>query len=428
MSRKKIAIIGGGISGLGAAYILNSHCDITLFEKNDYLGGHSRTIDVESEGQSIAVDTGFIVFNYRNYPHLTALFEHLHVPISKSDMSFGVSINEGQIEYGTRKLSYLFAQKSHFFNPKFYKMLKDVLRFNKEALYFVDKNPNASMQQCLEELGLGEWFKNYYLLAMGGAIWSTPLEDMLRFPAKTMIQFFDNHGLLTVNDQPQWFTVKGGSREYVKRIISKLKGTIELNSQIDSVFRENEKVTITFSDKPPVQFDEVIFACHSDQALNLLKNPTEQEKQILGNIHYQPNITFAHQDSDFMPKRKKAWSSWVYLSNEKASKQDELCLTYWMNNLQPLNTQSPILVTLNPLNPPRDALTFESHQFEHPKFDQSAINAQKRIDEIQGTNKIWYCGAWQRYGFHEDGLLSAVNVAAKMGISPPWQINPKHKG
>ncbi|SES71160.1 NAD(P)/FAD-dependent oxidoreductase [Thorsellia anophelis] len=420
MTRKKIAIIGSGISGLGAAYLLNPHHDITLFEKNNTLGGHSRTIELDTSKGKVPVDTGFIVFNYRNYPHLTALFEHLSVPIAKSDMSFGVSIDDGRIEYGTRKLPYIFAQKRNLLRPAFYKMLRDILKFNKMALEFVALNPNASMQQCLEELKLGDWFKNYYLLAMGGAIWSTPLDEMLRFPAKTMIQFFDNHGLLTVNNQPQWYTVKGGSREYVNRISDSFKSSIRSSTPIKSVIRTDQGVEVKTASDTVELFDEVIFACHSDQSLALLCNPSESEKQILGNVHYQPNTVYVHNDLSFMPKRKQAWSSWVYLSGGRQSGTDELCLTYWMNNLQPITSDSPILVTLNPKNPPDRSKIFDKHDFEHPKFDQSAINAQNRIEEIQGIDKIWYAGAWLRYGFHEDGLLSAVKVAEKMGISPPW--------
>lgn len=422
-TRKKIAIIGTGISGLGIAYLLAPHHDITVFEKNAYIGGHSRTIDVTTSDKTVPVDTGFIVFNYRNYPHLSALFKHLSVPVAKSKMSFGVSIDNGFLEYGTEHLSDLFAQKRNLFRPAYIKMLKDILKFNRSALKFAEENPNASMQQCLTELGLGEWFKKYYLLAMGGAIWSTPLEEMLRFPAATMIQFFHNHGLLTVSDQPQWYTVEGGSREYIKKLTASFKENIRCNSQITSVKRTTHGIDILFENGDIESFDEVVFACHSDQALRLLDNPTDNEKQILGNIHYQPNTVYVHHDISFMPKRKKAWSSWVYLSENRSQANKQLCLTYWMNNLQPINSASPVLVTLNPLNPPHPNLTYDIHEFDHPKFDQSAINAQKRMNEIQGTDKIWYCGAWQRYGFHEDGLLSAVNAAKKMGITPPWTPN-----
>lgn len=420
--RKKIAVIGTGISGMGLAYLLNPHHDITVYEKESYIGGHSRTIDinVDSSSQTVSVDTGFIVFNHRNYPHLTAMFDQLNVPVAKSNMSFGISINDGWLEYGTRKLPYLLAQKRNLLRPKFWRMINDILTFNKQALAFVEKNPQASMQQCLDDLGMQEWFKHYYLLAMGGAIWSTPLQEMLKFPAKTMIQFFDNHGLLTVNDQPQWFTVQGGSRSYVSRLTASFANKIRLNCGVKRVIRTEQGVIVEDTQGNSEQYDEVIFACHSDQAIAMIEKPTTEEQQILGNVHYLPNRVIVHSDLRFMPKRKQAWSSWVYLSREREDQSNTVSLTYWMNNLQPINCDKPILVTLNPTELPDPKLTYDDHWFDHPQFDQSAINAQQRIEEIQGKDRLWFCGAWQRYGFHEDGLASAVNVAAKFGIKAPW--------
>ncbi len=417
----KIAIIGSGISGLGAAYLLHKDHDITVYEKEGYIGGHSRTIDVDTSDGKIAVDTGFIVFNHRNYPHLTALFKELDVPTVKSDMSFGVSINEGWLEYGTKHLSNVFAQKRNVFRKDFHHMIKDILRFNKEAQPFIQKNPKASMEQCVEALGMRDWFVRYYILAMGGAIWSTPLSQMLQFPAATMVQFFENHGLLSTSGQPQWYTVEGGSREYVQRLVHGFRDKILLNCSVKKVERQGTHVLLTDQNNQTVQYDQVVFACHSDQALKIIENPHQIEQEVLGNIRYQPNRVVVHRDTSFMPKRRKAWSSWVYLSESRTDKEPAVALSYWMNNLQSLPTKDPIIVTLNPTREPDAKLIDNEHIFHHPVFDQSAILAQNRIDDIQGTHNLWFCGAWQRYGFHEDGLLSAVQMSKKLGATIPWE-------
>lgn len=415
----KIAIIGSGISGLGTAYLLNKEHDITVYEKNDYIGGHSRTSDIEVDGKSIPVDTGFIVFNYRNYPNLTGLFEHLDVLIEKSDMSFGVSIENGWLEYGTRRPLDIFAQKTNLLRPQFWKMLADILKFNKEAKKYLESD--ISLGECIDKLKLGSWFRDYYLIAMGASIWSTPASDMLDFPAKSFIRFFDNHGLLTVNDQPQWYTVKGGSKEYVKLITASFKDKIKLGCGVEKVTRKPEYIEIIDTEGKKQKYDEVVFACHSDQALKILDEPTKDESSIIGAVRYQPNEMILHSDTSFMQKRNNAWSSWVYLSESREDKSSSVSLSYWMNNLQPLKTDKPIIVTLNPGRQPNSNMVYDRYTFHHPVFDEMAVDAQGKIDKIQGTDRIWYTGAWQRYGFHEDGLLSAVNIAKKMGIKIPWK-------
>ncbi len=417
----KIAIIGSGISGLGTAYLLNTRHDITVYEKNGYIGGHSRTLEVDTPDGAIPVDTGFIVFNYRNYPLLTGLFNHLNVPVAKSDMSFGVSINNGWFEYGTLQLKNMIAQKRNLLRPQFWRMVKDVLRFNKAAFDYMDKDESITMRQCLDELGMGKWFRDYFILAMGGAIWSTPLEKMLDFPAKTFIRFFDNHGLLAVEGQPQWYTVEGGSREYVSRLISGFRDKIRLNSGVISVTRKLHGIEVKDVTGTVELYDQVVFASHSDQTLSMMTNPTNEEKRVLGDVSYQPNEVILHSDTSFMPKRKAAWSSWVYLSEDKEDNNPAVSLSYWMNNLQPLKTSHPIIVTLNPGREPNPDLIHDRHTFEHPVFTTEAIRAQNDLNEIQGRDRIWFCGAWSRYGFHEDGLLSAVTVAKKMGINTPWK-------
>lgn len=417
----KIAIIGSGISGLGAAYMLHQQHDITLFEKNDYVGGHSRTVITKTSDGDIPVDTGFIVFNKKNYPLLTALFEHLEVPIKETDMSFGADIAQGWLEYGTyHKLGGIFAQKKNIFRPSYLKMLSDIMRFNKQAPEYLRNGTDLSLGELLNEMKMGTWFRDYYLLAMGAAIWSTPTTKMTDFPAQTFLRFFDNHGLLTVNDHPQWYTVIGGSKEYVKRITTPYQENIKLNCAVKSVSRNNEKVTITDIENNNHTFDQVVFACHSDQAIKMLSDPSDEEKNIIGAIKYQPNDMVLHSDTSFMPKAKKAWSSWVYQSEGKTDNSGNVSLSYWMNNLQPLSTNKPIIVTLNPAREPAPSLVYDRYSFEHPVFDRDAIIAQSKLDDLQGKNNTWFCGAWQRYGFHEDGLLSAVNMVRKMGIEPEW--------
>lgn len=415
----KIAIIGSGISGLGAAYLLHSHHDITVYEANDYIGGHSRTVDVTIAGQPVSVDTGFIVFNYRNYPHLTALFEHLQVDIAKSDMSFGVSINEGWLEYGTRYPLSLFAQLNNICSLRFWGMVRDILRFNKHALTYIDST--LSLRECLDDLKLGEWFRRYYLLAMGGSIWSMPLESLLDFPAETFIRFFHNHGLLTVNDQPQWYTVKGGSKQYVQKLVAPFKDKIQLQCRVTHIIRHADYVEVVDSRGQTSNYDQVVLACHSDQIVSLLHQPQSLEYDVLSAIRYQSNEMVLHTDTGFMPKRKAAWSSWVYLSNSKNDNTSCVSLSYWMNNLQPLPTETPVIVTLNPGTEPAAESIMDRYQFTHPVFDRAAIEAQAHIQTIQGKDRIWYAGAWQKYGFHEDGLASAVTIAEQMGVSIPWK-------
>jgi predicted NAD/FAD-binding protein len=416
----KIAIIGTGISGLGAALLLHPHHTVTIFEKNDYIGGHSRTIPVMTKDGTVPVDTGFIVFNKRNYPLLTRLFDHLQVPIVKSDMSFGVSINDGWLEYGTQKLSHIFAQKQNYLRPRFLKMVRDILRFNKETRHYLDREASFTLGQCLDALKMGDWFRHYFLLAMGGAIWSMPLSEMLQFPASTFLRFFDNHGLLTINDHPQWYTVKGGSREYVRRLTASFQDRIHTSRGVVHVQRQLDGVTITDNQGCQERYDHIVFACHADQALKMLSDATDNEKTILSAFQYQPNRAVLHSDISFMPQRRKAWASWVYLSEGRADQKPAVSLSYWMNNLQPLSTAQPLIVTLNPGREPKPEMVHNDYMFEHPIFDVKAIQAQSNISQIQGKDRLWFCGAYQRYGFHEDGLNSAVKMVEQMGITPQW--------
>ncbi len=409
----KIAVVGSGVSGLAAAYYLAPHHDTTLFEKNARLGGHSRTVNVAYGNKSVAVDTGFIVFNELNYPNLCALFDELGVVIKKSDMSFGVSINDGWLEYGTSNIKKVFAQKRNLVRPQFIKMLWDILRFNQVAPHYLNANDDLLLGELLDRLGLGKWFCRYHLSSMGAAIWSMPLEAMRNFPAKTFLQFFQQHGLLTVNEHPQWLTLEGGAREYIKRIIKPYENGVRLKCAVKSVRREGEQVLLSTAQGTET-FDKVIFACHANEALAILQDATDAERNWLSRFTFQKNQMVLHSDISFLPKRKGAWSSWnFYTPNKKRSTGTGPCLSYWMNYLQSLPKDAPhIIVTMNPHKTPNKV--YDTWEFQHPIIDAKMIEAQKEQNRFQVGDKICYCGAWLGYGFHEDGLKSALRVAQQI--------------
>ena len=417
MMKQKIAIIGSGISGMAAAYMLHPYHDITVFEKNNYIGGHSRTITVTEQQKAVAVDTGFIVYNERNYPLLVGLFKHLGVETIKSDMSFGASIDNGFLEYGSKSI---FAQLKNLWRPYFWGMLKDILFFNKSAERYVLENPDLTLAQLLDKMQMGEWFRLYYLQAMGAAIWSCSVDTILKYPAEVYIRFFKNHGLLTINDHPQWYTVKGGSKNYVDKITAPYRDKVKLNTAIVSIKRTADHVELLDQAGQVYYFDQVILAGHADESLSLLTDPSADEKAILSAFTFQSNDLIVHTDDSFMPRHKKAWASWVYLAEEQKDKNSSVSLSYWMNNLQDLPNDLPLFVTLNAGREPDPAKIYNRHRFMHPVFTREAIEAQKIIPQIQGKNRTYFCGAWQRYGFHEDGLLSAVQVAHYFNITPPW--------
>jgi predicted NAD/FAD-binding protein len=420
--KKRIAIIGAGISGLGAAYLLRHEADLSLYERNAYLGGHSRTIDVDVAGKSVPVDTGFIVYNERNYPLLSELFSELSVPVVKTDMSFGVSIGDGWLEFGSAGLQGLFGSFRNALSPRMWGMVRDILKFNKEAMAFADADPALTLEECLDQIGIGKWFRKYYLLPMGGSIWSCPVEEMLRFPAASFIRFFKNHGLLTVSDHPQWYSVLGGSREYVRRLVDAIGNNLNVRPAAVRVERGSpgEGVLVHDTEGGTERFDDVIFATHADVTMQLLGNPNDEEKDVLSAFQFKRNKVVLHTDTSFMPRRRSAWSSWVYRSDRTEDRNEAISLSYWMNNLQALDTEVPVIVTLNPSRDPSEGTEVNRHFFSHPMFDENAIRAQNRIPEIQGLDRLWFCGAWQRNGFHEDGLWSAVEVVRKMGVRIPW--------
>jgi len=417
----KIAIIGSGISGLASAYFLKRKHDITLYEKEDRLGGHSRTITVRKDGRIIPVDTGFIVFNERNYPNLTALFAELGVPVKDSDMTYAMSVGDGEFEWGAQDLNTIFGQRRNIFRPSFYRLFGEVMRFNRAAEEAVAANPVISLGDLIASMGLSEKFRQLYLLPMSGAIWSSPPRQMLAFPAKVFVDFFRNHGLLAMSGQPQWRTVDGGSKEYVARIAASLGDTVKTGCAAVSVRRDKAAVQVTDTTGATTSFDHVIFACHSDEALALLADPTAGEATALGAIRYQRNDAILHADPRFMPRRQRCWASWNYKSDGKGN-EPAVSVTYWMNRLQGIDRSFPLFVTLNPQSKVADSNIYDRHVFHHPVFDAPAISAQRDIAGMQGQNNTWFCGAYLRHGFHEDGLHSALKVVEQLGCAPAWAV------
>lgn len=414
---KNIAVIGAGISGMGAAHMLAKSHRVTLFEAENCLGGHARTRMAGPHGDQ-AVDTGFIVFNYANYPHLAALFDELDVPVTPSNMSFGASIDGGRFEYGLASLSAVFAQKRNMTNPRFLRMLRDIVHFNAKALEAADQD-GLTIAGLLDKLGTGPWFRDYYLLPLSGAIWSTPLEKIMDFPARTMIQFFENHALLHHSGQHQWFTVQGGSHEYVSRLGASIQSRgvrLRLGSPIDAVTRGPMAASIKTYGGDWEQFDEVVFATHSDDTLRLLADATPRERGALGAVKYQPNKIVLHSDETIMPKRRSVWSSWVY-SEDAGKTSDQIDLTYWMNSLQPWLKRDKFFVTLNSTRQIREDLIWDEVTLRHPVYDLEALAAQKAAAAMNGANRAWFCGAWMKNGFHEDGLSSAVDVVTAINAN-----------
>ncbi len=409
---RSVAIVGGGISGMGAAFWLSQGYRVTLFEATPSLGGHARTVMAGRHGDQ-PVDIGFIVFNFANYPLLKDLFEQLAVPVCKSNMSFGVSINASRLEYSLQSLDALFAQRQNLVRPKFLQMVSDITRFNRRAVDIVAAHPEATIAALLELLKTGSWFQEYYLLPLAGAIWSAPKQRILDFPARTLVQFFKNHALLSYTGQHQWYTVVGGSIEYVNRLASALRSRrVELraNAKVLSVRRDGSSVYLKCVGAAWETFDEVVLATHSDDSLQLLADLRPDEKTALGAIAYQPNEVILHADDQVMPRRRKTWSSWVY-SEPTAATKPGIAMTYWMNSLQPIPIDDPHFVTLNPSYNIREDLIYAQTVFRHPVYDRGVMAAQAQLGRINGENHTWFCGAWMQNGFHEDGLSSASAVA-----------------
>jgi len=423
---RRVAIIGSGISGLGVAHGLRGHAHVTLFEAGSYFGGHTHTVDVTLDGRTHGVDTGFLVLNERTYPRLLALFAELGVEIAPSDMSFSVQVPDIGLEWSGSDLSTVFAQRSNLFKPRFWRMLRDILRFNKLTTAIARSGQEAQMVEPIGEFlarhRFSDEFRDWYFLPMIGCIWSCPTDQMLRFPVATLIRFCHNHGLIQVANRPQWYTVRGGARHYVEKIVAGVPDA-RLNTPVRSVRRvppgSGSAGVWVATDTGSERFDEVVFACHTDQALRILSDASDAERGVLGAIRYQPNRAVLHTDRSVLPKRERAWASWNYeRAAEGDREQARVCLHYLLNKLQPLPFTTPVLVSLNPVTEPRADSIVGEYEYDHPIFDLAAIAAQKRVPELQGVAHTWFAGAWTRYGFHEDGLMSGEAVVR--GLLEAW--------
>ncbi|BBP46792.1 amine oxidase [Thiosulfatimonas sediminis] len=419
-SPQKIAVIGSGISGLSSAWFLSQSHQVTLYEKDTKLGGHTNTKTVQVEGRQQAVDTGFIVFNTPNYPHLTAMFKHLNIVTEDTEMSFSASIDGGKVEYSGNNLNTLFAQRRNLLSMAHWKMIGEILRFNKQA----KKDLNAaqpttlSLGEYLETHRFSERMRSHYLLPMAAAIWSCPVKTMMAFPAMSFLRFFENHGLLNIEDRPQWETVTGGSQKYIDAILAEADFQIQLNSPVTSVTKTAEGLLVK-SAQGEALYDHVIFASHGDQTWQMLDDSLRTTFECMRHFKYQQNIAYLHRDELLMPQRKLAWASWNYL-RDTSSEENNVAVTYWMNLLQNFDLETPILVTLNPLQAPAEDKTYERIVYQHPVFDQAAMDAQVTLQQLQGQHNCWFAGAYTGYGFHEDGLRSGVNIARLWQQPLPW--------
>lgn len=428
MTKKRIAIIGAGVTGLTASWLLHKQYDVTLFEKNAYIGGHTNTIIVQENNNQLPVDTGFIVFNDRNYPNLLGLFDELAVDSNASDMSFAFSLSNdkqvGQLEYAGSSLNTLFAQRKNLVSIKHWHMLREILRFNQLAHQTLQQaspnNTQYSLGEFLSQHKFSRHMQENYLLPMGAAIWSCPVETMLTFPAQRFLQFFFNHGLINIKNRPQWRTVKGGSFAYVKKMMARMQDHLSIQAAAVNVRRTKNNVEVS-TETTALTFDHVIFACHADQALSLLEQATEHESQLLSSFAYELNKTYLHTDASLMPVNKNVWSSWNYLARTSKDSRQQMTATYWMNRLQHLQTDIDYFVTLNPYTLPKADSIIREIDYQHPIFTQAAIEAQQAIPHIQGQNNTWFCGSYMGYGFHEDAVKSAVAVCKGFGIDPGWQ-------
>ena len=421
-SRLKIAVVGAGISGLSAAWLLFRRHDVTIYEKDSRLGGHSNTIDVPTPEGAIPVDTGFIVFNPKTYPNLCALFRNLGVETVPSSMSFAVSLDDGALEYGGASVASLFAQRRNLANPRFWSMLRDLVRFYKEApaSLSICEAKEITLGDYLLHSGYGATFCADHLLPMASAIWSASPETLKRYPAAAFIRFFDNHGLLDLKQRPQWRTVTGGSRTYVSKISSPFSQQARLRSPVRSVHRDAGGVIVA-TDKCTDRYDRLIVAAHADEALAMLADPSEREQRLLGAFRYTPNRAVLHSDPKLMPKRRAVWSSWNYLGDREDVSND-VCVTYWMNRLQTLGTCRDLFVTLNPRREPAPGTVIRTEHYDHPVFTLEALRAQRELASLQGDRNTWFCGAYFGSGFHEDGLKSGLDAAEAIGgLDRPWK-------
>ena len=407
----KIAVIGSGISGLASAFYLSKKYKVDLFEQNDHFGGHAYTYDIKSQNKIVPVDLGFIVFNELTYPNLINLFKELKVPFEKSDMSFSVSIKNSNIEYGGRGLSAIFANKSNIFNLNFLKMIKEIIVFYNKAPNLLKNNlEGITLGSYLEKSKLSKYFVEYHIIPMVAAIWSMPFSKAKDMPLELFLKFFINHGLFKLKNRPQWYTVSNRSRAYVKKILPLISGEIFKNYRVSKILRNEDNIRLKIGNEY-LDYDQVILASHADQSLKLLENPTEQEKNILSKFKYISNLGILHTDTNLMPQKKIAWSSW-----NSISKENRTCVTYWLNKLQNLKCNSNYFLTLNPIYELTESKIISKVKFTHPYFNSETVKYQKELKIIQGKKRTWFCGAYFGYGFHEDGLKSAINLIKNFKI------------
>ena len=430
MAMRRVAVIGSGISGLATAWRLHGHAQVTLFEAGSYFGGHTHTVDVALDGVRHGVDTGFLVFNARTYPLLVRLFDELGIDVAPSDMSF--SVQADGLEWSGSNLNTVFAQRSNLLKPRFWWLLADVMRFNRLCTRLALADNDGALQEdvgsFLARHGFSEAFREWYLLPMLACIWSCPTQQMLQFPMATLVRFCHNHGLLQVSQRPQWYTVRGGAKHYVQAMLKRIPDA-RLNTPVRAVRRpfssgDPPGVTVT-TGAGHERFDEVVFACHADQTLALMPDASSRENQVLGAVRYHPNRAVLHSDASLLPKRRLAWAAW---NNERAARdgdeQHGVCLHYLINRLQPLPWATPVIVSLNPLREPEPSTVLGEWSYSHPVFDRAAIAAQSQLPSLQGRHHVWFAGAWTRYGFHEDGLMSAHAVVEAMLAS--WSNADPH--
>ena len=407
----KIAVIGSGISGLSSAFYLSKKYKVDLFEQDDHFGGHSYTYDIKSQNKTISVDLGFIVFNELTYPNLINFFNELKVPFEKSDMTFSVSVQDSIIEYGGKGLKAIFANKLNIFNFNFLKMIKEIIMFYKNAPFLLKDNlKGITLGSYLDKSKLSKYFIEYHIIPMVAAIWSMPFSKAKDMPLELFLKFFINHGLFKLKDRPQWYTVTNRSKTYVKKVLEKVSGEIFKNYKVSKIIRTDENVRIKIGNEY-LDYDQVILAAHADQSLQLLENPTDQEKKILSKFKYIPNIAILHTDKNLMPKKEIAWSSW-----NSISRNNKTCVTYWLNNLQNLKSEVNYFLTLNPIYKPEDAKIIKKINFTHPYFNSETLKYQSELNSLQGKKRTWFCGAYFGHGFHEDGLKSSINLIRNFKI------------
>ena len=405
----KIAVIGSGISGLSSAYYLSKKNEVDLFEKDDHFGGHSYTFDIKEKNKKVPVDLGFIVFNKTTYPNLINFFEELKVPYEKSDMSFSVSVKDSNIEYGGTGFNSLFARKNNLFNFNFIKMIYEIISFYKSAPVLLKKDlKNLTLGNYLDNSKISKYFINYHIIPMVAAIWSMPFSKARDIPFELFLNFFNNHGLFKLKDRPQWYTVTNRSRNYVSKVLDKINGEYFKNYEIKKIIRSDDNVRIFINTLGEYRdYDHVVLACHADQSLKLIDNPSNEEKEILNEFTYISNEAYLHTDVDLMPNKINAWSSWNSISKKDLTKT---CVTYWLNKLQNLDTNKNYFLTLNPITKIKDSKIIKKINFTHPYLNNKSFEMQNRLKDLQGKKRLWFSGSYFGYGFHEDGLKSTLEM------------------